>query len=171
MRKSTKGMLAAAAAAALLMGGLGTSAAWDDNKTVGGTNVASGHLKLDVVTCDGWKLDGVSFDAVADLLAPGNLLTRHCRFEVNILGANVTATLAVTSPTFETANGLTNELTASATYEDAAGDPLNPVGATLSDGDVIDATISVAFPRESATNGSQDLAGSLQDVVVTVTQS
>ncbi len=169
MKKSTRGALAAGAAALLLFGGLGTHATWDDNGTVTGTDIGAGHLKLINPTCNGWLIGTSAFDPTTIKIVPGSVLTQVCTFEVDALGANLTANLSVTSPGFDTANGLTGVLQTAATYKDSGGNPIDS-STVLNDGDVITANIQVTLPT-SADNTIQDLSATLNDVTVTVTQA
>lgn len=170
MRKSTKGALAGAAAALLLLGGVGTRATWSDGGTISGTGVGAGHLKLINASCGGWLISGNPFDPATVKIVPGSVLTQICTFEVDALGANLTASLSVTAPGFSTANGLTGVLQTAATYQDNVTG--NPIGATtrLSDGDVVKATLTVTLPT-SVDNTVQDLTATLNDVTVTATQA
>ena len=111
MKKSTKGAIAGATAALLLMGGLGTNAAWQSEGTVGGSGISTGVLRLDP-NCGSWKfgiLNGeviqnpldVAHNAVKDLLLiPGDILTRTCTFTVHVEGTHLTAAdITITNPT------------------------------------------------------------------------
>jgi alternate signal-mediated exported protein len=169
VRKSTKGALAASAAALLLLGGLGTHATWSDDDSVPGTALGAGHLALVNVHCDGWLISGDPFDPASIKIVPGDVLTQVCRFEVDALGANLSAELDVTSPSFQTTNGLTGELSTSAVYKNGTT-TINAFPATVNDGDIIEATISVSLP-DTATNAVQDLSATLKSVTVTATQA
>lgn len=48
MNKATKGAVAAGAAGILLLGGAGTFALWEDNASITGGTVSTGHLDLAV---------------------------------------------------------------------------------------------------------------------------
>ena len=170
MRKSTKGGLAAAAAALLLFGGLGTRATWSDGGTISGTDVGAGHLKLINANCGGWLISGNLFDPATIKIVPGSVLTQVCTFEVDAVGVNLKASLSVTAPGFSTANGLTGVLNTAATYVDqATGSPIDAL-TQLSDGDIIEATLTVTLPT-SADNTIQDLTATLNDVTVTASQA
>jgi alternate signal-mediated exported protein len=169
VKKSTKGGLAAAAAVLLLIGGMGTRASWSDDGVVPGTAMETGHLKLINAQCDGWLISGDLFDPASIKLAPGSVLTQICTFEVDALGANLKADLSVTAPTFQTANGLTAALGASATFEDGDGNAIVPESTELSDGETVTATLTVTLPS-TVGNAVQDLSAQLQDVTVTATQ-
>ena len=169
MKKSTKGGLAAAAAVLLLIGGMGTRASWSDNGVVPGTAMNAGHLKLVNADCDGWLISGNLLAPATIKIAPGNVLTQVCTFEVDALGVDLKANLSVTAPTFQTTNGLTTALQTSATFEDGDGDDIVPDDTVLNDGDVITATLTVTLPS-TVGNAVQDLTATLQDVTVTATQ-
>ena len=91
MKKSTKGAIAGATAALLLMGGLGTSAAWQGGSAIEGTNIETGELQLEKLDCTGWlfgvlnKVEGTlkNPETLLDTsrLVPGDALTRSCTFE------------------------------------------------------------------------------------------
>lgn len=170
MRKSTKGALAAGAAALLLFGGMGTRADWSDDGTVGGTDIASGHLKLVNASCGGWKIGADVFDPTTIKIVPGSEITQICTFEVDAVGHNLKATLSVTAPSFSAANGLTSELTTAATYEDNVTAAAIDTTTQLSDGDVIKATVTVTLP-DTVGNTIQDLTATLDSVTVTATQA
>lgn len=172
MKKSTKGTLAASAAAVLLLGGFGTHAAWSDGTTVGGTDINTGHLALINASCGAWKIGtGTLTDFnVSTLLVPGDVLTRVCTFEVDVAGA-VNAKLSVSAPTvLDHSGNLVSAVTPTATFEDVS-DPANVVpvssGDTLTDGESVEATITVNVPSSAP----QDLVGHLNDITVTATQS
>lgn len=171
MNKVFKGALAATAASALLLGGAGTLAYWTDTGTVNGTGIESGHLKLTTDTCLGWKLDGaVTTITGATRIVPGDVLTQVCTYVVDAEGDHIAADFDVATPAWETGNNLTSELTIDAAY---AIDAVNVVAfpAPVSNLDVITATITVTFDGAGATNASQDLLGTLNDITITATQS
>jgi alternate signal-mediated exported protein len=157
VKKSTKGGLAAAAAVLLLIGGMGTRASWSDNGVVPGTAMNAGHLKLVNADCDGWLISGNLLDPATIKIAPGNVLTQVCTFEVDALGVDLKANLSVTAPSFQT------------TFKDDAGDAIVPDDTVLNDGDVITAKLTVTLPS-TVGNAVQDLSATLQDVTVTATQ-
>lgn len=171
MKKSTKGTLAASAAAVLLLGGFGTHAAWSDGKAVGGTDIKTGHLALINANCGAWKIGTgtlTTFDPTT-LLVPGDLLTRVCTFEVDVAGA-VNAKLSVSAPTILDGSGnVVSAVTPTATFKDVTGGGSTAIstGDGLSDGEIIQATVTVNVPSSAP----QDLAGHLNDITVTATQS
>jgi len=104
------------------------------------------------------------------LLVPGDLLQRVCTFEVDVAGA-VNAKLSVSAPTvLDGLGNVVTSVTPTATFKDVS-DPANVVpvssGDTLTDGESIEATITVNVPS----NAPQDLTGHLNDITVTATQS
>jgi alternate signal-mediated exported protein len=170
MKKTTRGTLAAAAAALLLFGGIGTHATWTADHAIDGTDVGVGHLKLINADCgDGWLIGADPFDPATIKVVPGTVLKLMCDFEVDALGANLKANLAVTTPSLTGDTDLASALTTSATYEDALGDPIAAT-TDLSDGDVVQATIKVTLP-DTVDNAVQDLSATLGDITVTVTQA
>lgn len=172
MKKSTKGAMAGSAAALLLMGGLGTHATWSDGDSVPGTALGVGHLSLLQLGCNGWLISGTASDPASVKIAPGGELTQVCTFEVDAVGANLKATLSVTSTSYDAGSDgdLTALLETDATYEDAVTH--NPIGATtqLEDGDTIEATITVTLPA-TADESIQDLNATLDSITVTATQA
>jgi alternate signal-mediated exported protein len=169
MKKSTKGALAAGAAASILLGGAGSLAYWTDTATVTGTAITAGHLKLTNGSCAGWKLDDGALLAAGDKIVPGEVLTQKCTYTVDAAGKHIKASFNVSSPTWASATGLSNELTTAATYKVGTA---TVTGATpVVNGDVITADVTVTFDGAAATNGSQDLGATLNDITVTATQS
>jgi alternate signal-mediated exported protein len=177
MNKSTKGALAATAAGFLLLGGAGSLAYWSDSGTVSGTDITSGHLKLDLDNCGDWTLDGEAdaFDPAADRVVPGDTLTKTCTYTVDAEGNHLSASFGVTSPTWGTgsSSALTAELTKSASYE-VNGSAVTPPSVPVADGDTVTAEITVDFAGASATNASNSAAGlsaALDDITITATQA
>ena len=171
MNKTLKGALAASAAGVLLVGGAGTLAYWTDTGTVDGTDIESGHLALTTDTCLGWKLDGsvlVITDAIR--IVPGDVLTQVCTYVVDAEGDHIAAAFDVTTPNLSSVNVLTDELDVSAAYKIGVL-PVATFPAAVANGDVITATITVTFDGPTATNGSQDLIATLDDITITATQS
>jgi alternate signal-mediated exported protein len=148
---------------------MSTRASWSDTGEVPGTDMSTGHLKLINAQCDGWLISGDLFDPATIKLAPGNVLTQICTFEVDAVGAHLKANLSVTAPTFQTTNGLTTALQTSATFTDDDGADIVPEATELTDGEVITATLTVTLPSTIG-NAVQDLSAQLEDVTVTATQ-
>jgi alternate signal-mediated exported protein len=179
MKKSTKGALAGAAAAVLLMGGFGTHAAWNDDAEVPGGAINTGHLNL-TSSCGGWDLvNGATTttftDATLDdlLMVPGDVLSRLCTFTVHIAGDNLAnATLSFgAAPAVKDGSAATlTEFTASADFTDVDGDPIL-AGATLTDGQVVKAKLSVQLASTITGLQGQDLQGLLDSLTVTVSQT
>ena len=174
MKKSTKGTLAASAAAVLLLGGLGTHAAWSQGQVVGGTDINTGHLSLVTVSCGDWQLKVGTvtsvYNAATHLFVPGDLLTRVCTFKVDVAGA-VSATLTADTPSVLEGGVAAPDLVATATYVDNSdGSTISPT-TVLVDNEVIKATVTVSLPAGSATSASEDLAATLDNITVTATQS
>lgn len=168
MRKTVKGALAAGVGAVLLLGGAGTLAYWTDTGTVTGTGITSGHLMLINPSCAGWQLDGgAAF--TTQLIVPGDTLTEACTFEVDAAGEHITASFDVSTPSWLASNALTDELDITATYL-VDGVPTAVFPATVVDGDIVTATIVVTFTGPDATNASEDLTATLNDITVTATQ-
>jgi alternate signal-mediated exported protein len=169
VKKSTKGAVAASAAALLLLGGMGTQAGWTDQAADGGGTMASGYLRLDA-TCDGWLLDGVAVRDLSNVrLIPGSDLMQVCRFTVDMLGTSLSAELDVSQPQFTARNGLTSALQVNAEFRDGEGDVVSGPVASITDGEVYTATLTVALPDDAPAT-AQDLTAVLGDITVTARQ-
>lgn len=173
INKSTKGALAASAAAVLLLGGAGSLAYWNSTQDVSGANIATGHLKLVSPDCGaGWVLDGGA-TYVAQLLVPGDTLTKVCSFTVESSGAHLTADFDTTAPSIDGDQDLLDELGVTASYKVNTADVASDNVAVV-DGDVIQATVVVAWPYGVEDNDSNVLTGlsaALDTITVTATQS
>ena len=181
MKKSTKGALAAAAAGSLLLGGTGSLAYWTATGNVTGGSIGSGNLALSAPTCTGtstdggstalhdWQYDGGSAYTVGtSKVVPGDTITKVCEMSLTMTGDHIGATLGLANPTFATANGLTSELTKSATFtvDNAAYAAITDPGTYK-----IVATVTVDFDGAGATNSSKNLASVLNDITLTATQT
>lgn len=174
MKKSTKGAFAAATAAVLLMGGAGTMAFWTADADVDGVAVTAGELKIINDTCADadWTFDeeeaaaGKTY-APADLVVPGDVLTKTCSFEVQAAGEHLRATLDVTNP------ALSGDLAPSLTLVDSYTiDDVEVADGEITeanDGDVVEVAISVTFNGDSG-NTTQTLAGALSAFELSLTQ-
>ncbi|MCW2797319.1 alternate-type signal peptide domain-containing protein [Nocardioides sp.] len=168
MQKSIKGALAAGVGGVLLLGGAGTLAYWTDTGTVSGSDITAGHLRLVSPSCAGWKMDGgAAF--TTQLVVPGDVLTQVCTYEVDAAGEHITASFDVSTPTWDATNALTSQLALSATYKIGAATP-SSFPAAVVDGDIITATVTATFTGGTATNASEDLAATLEDITITATQ-
>ena len=184
MKKSTKGALAAAAAGSLLLGGAGSLAFWTDAATISGSDIDSGHLSLvtDTTDCDTtWMLNGTTDPYVAQILSPGDTLTRHCSYSVSMSGDNLSADLSISAPGFDGTGdaALRSDMTVDGdfTYDDGGAGPVDATGTItdIADGSVVDALITVSFNdvniENNDSNTGADLAAALDDTTVTITQS
>ena len=178
MKKSTKGALAAAAAGSLLLGGAGSLAYWTDAATVGGTDITSGHLKLVPVGgtgCDGWKLSGAAYVPATDKIVPGDTLSQHCSYKVDMAGKTLKATLAVSdltgtwgAPSNATLEGA---LTKTVAFKDGTGAAIS--GTTpVTNGYVVTADLTVGIPTgaDNTANAVSGFTAHLNDITVTATQ-
>jgi len=177
MKKSTKGAAAAGAAAVLLLGGAGSLAYWNATTTVGGASLSSGTLTLTDATTPScaaapWTIDsgeapaGATFTPGTDKLVPGDVITKTCTYTLGATGTHLRATLAATGGT---ATGtLADALTVSSTFKDGGTDVTEVTDEN--DGDTLTAQISVTFEGASD-NTTQDLAATLADYTVTLTQA
>ncbi|GAA3542093.1 alternate-type signal peptide domain-containing protein [Nocardioides daeguensis] len=172
MNKTAKGALAAGAAAVLLMGGAGTLAFWTDTATVEGTDIASGHLKLDASSCTtaSWLLDDDSVYDGSQLLIPGDTLTKNCNVVVDIAGEHLDQIdLDVTVPTDVTGDqDLIDELSATATVGGGTADNV-----AVTDGQPLAVAITVTWPygiEDNDSNVAAGLTAALGDITVVATQ-
>ena len=172
MNTTTRGALAAGVAAVLLTGGAGSLAYWSDTQTVTGTPINSGQLKLGAPVCGtGWQLDGGTAFTTQPIV-PGDTLTKTCTIDLIAKGEHLGADLAITSAAFSTTNALSNELVPSATFTVGGASrthvtELDDTGAT----NEISALITVRFDGPAATNASQALTTTLNNVAVSATQT
>ena len=137
MQKKTKAGIAAGGAAALLLGGLGTSALWQDDAASAGGQVETGHLSVDA------RNAAITWDEDIDYLVPGDELTGSQTFDIAALGDNL-------------------DFNVDAVW-DATGAPL-PAGVTVEVEDVQIDGNPVALPVTNMAEGDYELTA---DVVVT----
>lgn len=171
MKKSTKGALATSAAAVLLLGGAGTLAYWNDSAVVPGGTIQSGQLELGAPDCGaGWTLDGgAAF--TTQLLVPGDTLTKTCTVDLLATGEHLGADLVVDTPTWGAANGLTAELTTSATFLVNGVATSHITSADDTGTGEIQASVVVVFDGPAATNASQNLSATLNGINIVATQT
>jgi alternate signal-mediated exported protein len=171
MKNSLKGSLAAVAAAILLLGGAGSLAYWNDSESVPGASVSSGRLALGTPDCGaGWTLDGGAAYTTQQIV-PGDTLTKTCTIDLVATGTHLGADLAIGTPTWTAANGLTAELTPSATFQVNGATTTHITSADDTGAGEIVATIQVVFTGPAATNASQNLTAELQALAITATQT
>jgi alternate signal-mediated exported protein len=173
MNKTGKGALAVSAAGVLLLGGAGSLAFWNSTQTVSGTDIATGHLKLTSPSCgSGWLLDGGAV-YTTQLLVPGDTLTKICTFTVQTSGAHLTADLDTSDPAMSGDQALLDELHATATYKQN-GSAIGSSDVAVANNDVIQATITVAWPYgagvDNDSNVLSGLSATLDTITVTATQ-
>jgi alternate signal-mediated exported protein len=171
MNKTMKGALAAGAAGALLLGGAGSLAFWSDSSDVPGASITSGELKLGAPDCgDGWLLDGGAAYST-QLLVPGDTLTKTCTIDLTATGAHLGADLAIATPTWSAANGLTAELSPTATFTVNGATTDHVTSADDTGTGEISAELTVTFDGDTASNDSEDLTAALDAVTITATQT
>jgi alternate signal-mediated exported protein len=175
MKKTTKGALAAGSAAVLLMGGAGTLAFWTDSVTAEGTDIQSGHLSLDLDSCDGWTLDGGAA-YTTQLLVPGDTLTQNCTYTLDIAGEHLRQVdFDVTLPSDVTgAAALIDEIGVTAGVTLNGTPQADATNVAVTDGDTVAVAIEIAWPYGVEDNDSNvvgGLAAALNDITVTVTQN
>ena len=162
MKKSTKGAIAASAAGVLLLGGAGSLAYWTQNQPVDGGTIASGSLTLSEVTCDAaWKEGALT---VAKIV-PGDTITKSCTGTLTLVGDHIGATVELDADSVaavETA--FNNEVTITSTLTEPAA------AITAPGAHDVTVAISVAFAT-TATNVSQDVTQTLDDLELTATQT
>lgn len=183
MKNTTKGALAAAAAGSLLLGGAGSLAYWTGTSDVAGGDISSGEIAFSPPVCkhsvDGDTHDWQYANTTSELdltnakLVPGDVLTKVCKTTLTLAGDHIGASLGVTQPTFGTAPDPTNTLDTE----------LKPVGTFTVDGSAytgpftaagthtVLATVTVTFTGADATDGSQDVAATLNAYTITATQT
>jgi alternate signal-mediated exported protein len=177
MKKATKGALAAGAAGSLLLGGAGSLAYWTDASPVTGGSITSGHLKLTGANCGAWKIDGGA-DYVAQVLVPGDSLTRHCTYTVDAAGDHLTATIDVTGGALTgTGAALISQLDLTGTSVTNGTDTVTNFPATglaVVNGDTVTVDLNVSFPDSllagQAGNVSPGLTATLGAITVTAVQ-
>lgn len=182
MNRTTKGALAACTAGVLLIGGRGTLATWNDGETITGSAISSGELKLTEVSCAGWKMDGLDFDPVTRLVVPGDIVTRTCKYTIEAIGENLSATVGLATPSFAGGSNaaLVAALDTTATYT-IDDDPLaGPAAVTIAngasigssnDGDELTAVVSVTFNSGTAGTTAQSVTATLASLTVSLTQA
>ena len=184
MKKTTKGALAAGSAAVLLMGGAGTLAYWTDSVTTEGTDIATGHLSLDLDECTGWTLDGGAA-YTGQLLVPGDQLTQDCTYTLDIAGAHLSEVdFDVTLPSDVGGSAdLAEEITPTIDVELEGVDQCDGTNVAVADGDEVTVSIVIDWPYadqvdEDADGGVDNdsnvvggLQASLDDITVVVTQN
>lgn len=184
MKRSTKGAIAAAGAATLLLGGAGTLAFWSDTVNAPGASIDSGHLRIsDTTSCSAWTLDtgevvnGATFTPGTTALVPGDEISRTCDVTLQAEGEHLRATVAATP-------GTNTGLFASGELDLAVSQVLSsPDGGTTpfaavpgqevteaNDGDTLRITTTVTFEAATTAANTQDVASSLADIALTVTQ-
>jgi alternate signal-mediated exported protein len=171
MSKTIKGALAALTAAILLLGGVGSLAFWTDAEDVPGTGVSSGQLDLGTPNCGtGWTLDGGALFTTQQIV-PGDSITEVCTIDLVASGAHIGADLGIGTPTWTATNGLTTELTPSATFTVNGVPSSHITDADDTGAGEIVATVSVVFNGPGATNGSENLSATLETITITATQT
>ena len=171
MNKTFKGAAAASGAAVLLLGGMGTLAFWSDAETVTGGTIDSGKLSLGAPDCGtGWTLDGGAV-FVAQKLVPGDTLSKTCTIDLVADGEHLGADLDLEEATFSAANGLTEDLAASAVFTVGGVTKSSVTSADDTGTGEISVVVSVDFDGPTAVNASQDLTAVLNDLTFTATQT
>ena len=177
MKKSTKGAVAAGAAAVLLLGGAGTLAYWTDTASTPGATINTGHLDLTALDCGtGWTLDGGD-PFVAQLLVPGDTLTKSCTAELDIAGEHFTqADFEVTLPADLTGDAaLLAELDAPTIAVELNGAAqASATNVAVADGDEVTIDVTINWPHGVEDNDANVVGGVqavLDQMTIKVTQN
>lgn len=104
MKKTTKGAIAAASAALLLAGGAGTMAAWSTSTTAGvGATITAGNMTVAQNGTGTWTWgsgtgasSGTEFFPATDRIVPGDTVNYTAKYDINLVGKNLKATLTPT---------------------------------------------------------------------------
>lgn len=194
MRKSYKAAAAAIVGTGLVLGGLGSLAYWQDDEAAEGGTITSGSLDLGAPVCGDWvDAAGEVVDLATFRIVPGDVLTRSCDFEIELIGDNLQTALTFASPDLD-ASVLAGELDFAASYAVGADAPLeladddadNPTVTTLADGDTISVDYAVELPfggneadapgvdndsNSGLEFGGGELSAVLDDLTLTVIQT
>lgn len=179
MNKLTKAAIAAGAASVLLLGGLGTLAFWSDSTDINGGEVTTGTLALSEPVCGAdwvYAVGNAGVGETVGLIVPGDTISKECTFTITASGDNLEAGLVVpTEVTFtSTPEAPSLGATAAASYT-TGGVATGGTITSANNGDVVTATIEVAFPFGDAAavnvNDTQGILATLDDITVTLTQT
>ncbi|MFI5428337.1 alternate-type signal peptide domain-containing protein [Aeromicrobium sp. UC242_57] len=163
MKKSTKGVLAAAAAGVLLLGGAGSLAYWSATGSGDAGTIASGSLTLSAVDCsDPWVEGGVTITTIV----PGDTITKECTATLTLVGDHIGATVALDDSSVDAVEAAFND-------EVAITSTLTEPAAAITDPGTYDVTVtlSAAFDGPGATNDSQSVTETLDGLELTATQT
>ena len=181
MNRLSKAAIATGAAAVLLLGGAGTLAYWSATATATGSGtITTGTLAIATSTppsCTAWTYsDGTPVNQIV----PGDIVTTTCTAYVTGSGDHLQATAEYAGGSWAASNAFTGvaTLAPSAVTVDgtALASPTDPIvfGPTAST-KKIEVAITASFPFAAsptpADNTTQNLTASLNDVVLTFTQT
>jgi len=174
MDRLTKAAIATGGAAVLLLGGAGTVAFWTAEGSATGTSVTSGNITVTNGTCGAWEFspqDGGG--PITTGIVPGDVVQTTCTLTVSGTGDHLgIGDIAVTDPTFATTNPLTDQLTLGVGTATLDGTAVPATGVALTAGShTLSVVATATFTGATATNASENLTATLQDVTVTVTQA
>lgn len=173
MNKFAKGSLAAGAGLVLLLGGAGTLAYWNSEVDLQGGEIAAGELTL--------AADQAAFTQ-SDLgtWVPGDTHTYRTTLTLDTAGDNIQGTVELDKTSIKLTGDGADEFTVEFALEDAKASV--PEGAEINvkdevitfDGEgqyTLPVTVTVAFPFDAATNGSQGASVDLSDTKFIATQT
>ncbi len=178
MKKQTKGAVAAGGAAVLLLGGLGSLAYWSDSETIDGGTITAGQLNM--TKDDGvWKdQTATTIDPSSFKVSPGDKLTYTTTLHVQAQGTDMAAKLSAN--THGVVSGtLGSEVTTTVTAG-AGNTAITNTGAASQDTALtitpvagaqdIPVKVTLVFPFDSATNGSENGTITLSNISLNLTQ-
>lgn len=165
MKKSTKGLIAAAAGIALLTGVGGTFAEWRESQEVPGGSVTAGHLDW-TVAAGAWNDITTGTPAAITIgdfrMVPGDILEYSTTVTPDLVGDNLTATL--TADIASATGTLVDDVAVTAEVNDSgsATMQLTPASTTA-----IPVTVTVTMPFDLGGDGVAGDAG--EDEVLDLT--
>lgn len=163
------------------MGGAGSLAYWTATGTANGGSITSGSLSLTDGKCDtAWTYaDGAAAGTEANLIVPGDSITKTCTFTVGASGDHLTASLTAPEslPYIKGSDAKTDSFTVASTYSIDRSKPATLVNGDVltsaDDGKSITAKFVVTMPYGSTSvnaNDTQKLTATLDELAVTLTQ-
>ncbi|OZC47093.1 MULTISPECIES: alternate-type signal peptide domain-containing protein [Nocardiaceae] len=179
MNKATKGAIAAGAAAVLLLGGLGSYALWQDERTIAGGEINSGELQF-VSNAPGAWTETTSGTAIGSdpsgfLIVPGDILTYSSSYTIESAGPNIRATLTAdfdevfADDTSDLAAALDPEITVTGAGGTVTSGQIVPL--TLTAGSqVVNVTVKLTFDADTTDLIAQNESVDLNAMTLTLDQ-
>jgi alternate signal-mediated exported protein len=173
MNNKVKGALAAGAAGILLLGGLGSLAAWSDSTTSDPGILSSGELSLDEPTAGAWfdvttVPAGESIDIAAFDIVPGDVVEYRASVVVQAEGDNLSATLTADGSGIVAPTALSPYIST-----EVAANIGSAAVTTITednDGQTIDFVVTVAFSDTAVLQQGQNSSVDLSALAVTLQQ-